>query len=196
MAETLFEDFVKTIETAVDAVAMQVPYTKEQVVSIAFMSVENSDIYYDGVKEWRRKDTADKTWDAFKTFFAREFREIRVLPRTSAPEGYGSHCTRVGHANYALLEEMQQQQEEALENLVTSTVADWQAVTSLSSRNATLINELRAATATIATLQQRLEICSCSTTPPTGAGGQQHQEMIQKRQHNPVRDATPLGPNG
>ena len=89
-----------------------------------------------------------------------------------------------------------QQQEEALENLVTSTVADWQAVTSLSSRNATLINELRAATATIATLQQRLEICSCATTPPTGAGGQQSRQTSHQRQHNPVRDTTPLDPNG
>ena len=73
-AETLFEDFVEQIETAVNAVATQVPYSRHQIVSIAFTLVENSGIYYDGVKEWRRKDTADKTWEAFKTFFAKEFR--------------------------------------------------------------------------------------------------------------------------
>ena len=61
MAETLFEEFVEQIETAVDAVATQVPYTRQQVVSITFTMVENSRIYYDGVKEWHRKDTADKT---------------------------------------------------------------------------------------------------------------------------------------
>ena len=66
--ETLFEDFVDQIETAVDAVATQVPYTREQIVSISFTIVENAGIYYNGVKEWRRKDTADKTWEAFKTF--------------------------------------------------------------------------------------------------------------------------------
>ena len=60
---------------------------------------ENDGIYYNGVKEWRRKDTADKTWEAFKTFFAREFREIRVQPQTSASEGYGANSTRGGHAN-------------------------------------------------------------------------------------------------
>ena len=38
-AETLFEDFVEHIETAVDAVATQVPYTREQIVFIAFTSV-------------------------------------------------------------------------------------------------------------------------------------------------------------
>ena len=37
--------------------------------------------------------------EAFKTFFAREFREIRVQPRTSASEGYRAHCTRVGQDN-------------------------------------------------------------------------------------------------
>ena len=106
-AETLFEDFVKQKETTVDAVATQVPYTREQIVSIAFTSVGNAGIYYDGVKEWRRKDTADKTWEAFKTFFAREFQEIRVQPRTSASEGYGAHCTRGGYANAAVMEDMQ-----------------------------------------------------------------------------------------
>ena len=88
-AETLFEEFVVQIETEVDAVATQVPYTRQQIVSIAFTMVENSGIYYDGIKEWRQKDTAENLWEAFKTFFAREFREIRVQPRTSASEGYG-----------------------------------------------------------------------------------------------------------
>ena len=70
-AETLFEEFVEQIETAVDVVATQVPYTRQQIVSIAFTSVENAGIYYDGVKECRRKDTADKTWDAIKKVFER-----------------------------------------------------------------------------------------------------------------------------
>ena len=51
-------------------------------MSIAFTMVENAGIYYNGVKELRKKETADKTWEAFKKFFAREFRDIRVQPRT------------------------------------------------------------------------------------------------------------------
>ena len=69
--KTLFEEFVEQIETAVDAVPTQVPNRRQQIVSISFTMVENSGIYYDGVKEWRRKDTAEKTWEAFKTFFSR-----------------------------------------------------------------------------------------------------------------------------
>ena len=48
--ETLFEDFVDQIKTAVDEVATQVPYTREKIVSIALTIVKNAGIYYDGVK--------------------------------------------------------------------------------------------------------------------------------------------------
>ena len=44
-AETLFEEFFEHIETAVDAVATQVSYTRQQIVSIAFTMVENAGIY-------------------------------------------------------------------------------------------------------------------------------------------------------
>ena len=137
-AERLFEEFGEKIETAVDAVATQVPYTRQQIVSIAFTTVDNAGIYYDGVKEWRRKDTANKTWEYFKTFFAREFREIRFQPRTSASEGYGANIMRGGHSNAAERDKMQQQQAEALANLATATAAYGQAVTVSFSSNATL----------------------------------------------------------
>ena len=68
-AETLFEKFFEQTETAVDAVATQVTYTRQKIVGIAFTMAENSGIYYDGVNEWCQKDTTDKTWEAFKTFF-------------------------------------------------------------------------------------------------------------------------------
>ena len=44
-SETLFEEFVEQTEIAVDAVATQVPYTRQQIVSIAFTIVENAGIY-------------------------------------------------------------------------------------------------------------------------------------------------------
>ena len=159
-------------------------------MSIAFTIVENAGTYYDGVKEWRQKDTEDKTWEAFKTFFAREFREIRVQPRTSASEGYGTTTNmRGGYANAAEFER-QQQQVEVLANLATSAAADRQAVAELSIRNAMLTHELRTSTATITTLQQRLLSYACAPTPRTrGKGQKQHQQ-------NPSRDFTPLDPDG
>ena len=158
-------------------------------MSIDFTIVENARIYYDGVKEWRRKDTVENTWKAFKTFFAIEFREIRVHPSTSSSEGYGTTTNmRGGHANAAEFER-QQQQAEALANFATATAADRQAVAELSISNATLTHEFHTATATIATLQQRLASCECAPTPRIGKKGQK------QRQQNPSRDFTPLDPD-
>ena len=69
-------------------------------------------------------------------------------------------------------------------------------MTDLFISNATLTHELRTATATIATLQQRLASCACATTPRTGAKGQQWRPENQQRQHNPSRNFTPLDPDG
>ena len=161
-------------------------------MSIAFTKVENAEIYYDDVKEWCQKDTADKTWEAFKTPFARELREIRVQPRTSASEGYGTNGMKGGHANATERDEMQNQQAEVLANLATATAADRQEVAELSISNTTLTHELRAATMTIATLQQCLASCACATTPQTGEKGQQRRQANQQLQHNPSRNFTPL----
>ena len=103
---------------------------------------------------------------------------------------------RCVQANAAVMEDIQHQQAEALANLATATEAERQAVTALIISNATLTNELRAETATIATLQQHLSIFSCTTTPQTGARGHQCQQTSQQRQYIPVRDMTPLDPNG
>ena len=65
---------------------------------------------------------------------------------------------RGGHANAAEFER-QQQQAEALANLATATTSDRQAVAELSIINGALTHELHTATATIATLQQRLASC-------------------------------------
>ena len=79
-----------------------------------------------------------KNVGGFQDISAREFREIRVQPRTLASKGYGVNCMRGGHANAAERDDMQQQQEEALTNLATATEADRQEVTALSSSNTTL----------------------------------------------------------
>ena len=94
-----------------------------------------------------------------------------------------------GHANAAEFES-QHQQAEALANLATATAAYRQTVAELSISNATLTHELRTATATIATLQQRLASCECTQTPRTG-------KKVQKQhQKNPRRKFTPLDPDG
>ena len=67
-----------------------------------------------------------------------------------------------------------------LANLATATAADRQAVAELSISNAALTHEFRTATATIATLNQRLAICAYTPTPRTGTKVQQRRPANQK----------------
>ena len=101
-AETLFEESIEQKEVLEDAVATQVPYTPEKNVSIAFTLVEKSSLYYDGTKQWRRKPAIEKTWDNFKAFFAQDFHEVRVIPRTAQAAGYAHIYAATGQANAAV----------------------------------------------------------------------------------------------
>ena len=49
-SETLFEYLLEQIEVLVDDVASQVPYTLQQIFSIAFTFVDKLGLYYDGTK--------------------------------------------------------------------------------------------------------------------------------------------------
>lgn len=164
--ETLFEDFVEQIEVAVEAVAAQVPYTPAQIVCIAFTIVENLGLYYDGVKEWRRKTTGDKTWENFKVFFSQEFREVRPVPRTSRAEGYAQFCVATGQANAVLHQQMQETHATALANLATATASDRKTVSDLTATNARLQQELTTASAVIAALQHQVASLHLFLTPP------------------------------
>ena len=77
------ENLTDQIENAVEyAAACQTPYTSEQVVAVAYQLVSQTGLFLKDCKIWRRKDPADKTWTAFKIFFAtshQEWRESQVI---------------------------------------------------------------------------------------------------------------------
>ena len=155
-AQILFEDSIEQIEVAVEAVASQVLYTDQQIVSIAFSLVEATGLYHDGAKELRRKSAIDKTWKNFKSFFARELREERSVTCTSQTGGYAQFCAQTDQANATVQQRMQENHTQALANLATATAADRQAVTTLTATNAQLTAELAKVTSTIATLRHKL----------------------------------------
>ena len=165
-SETIFEDFVEQIEVLVDAIATQVPYTPERIFSIAFTLVEKSVVYYDDAKEWLRKPAIDKTWDNFKDFFAREFHEVCVIPRTAQAAGYAQICADTGQANTAVHEQIEQTHAQALVNLAITTTANRQAVVMIYTTNATITAELRAATTLITNLQLQLTLNTDASLPP------------------------------
>ena len=103
-SETLFEYFVEQIEVSVDAVATQLPYTPQKIVSISFTLVEKLGLYYDGAKEWRRELSLEKTWDNFNEFFDWEFHKVYAIPRTAQAAGYAQFYAASGQANAVVQE--------------------------------------------------------------------------------------------
>ena len=121
--ETLLEEFVKQIEWNQEAVAVQNPYSPDQIVSMAYANIDNCGLYQDNCREWLRKNRSDKTLGNFKAHFAQTFKETRRSSRTSKTEGYVAHV-QVAQANAELFTEMQQDHTLALANLETATQAN------------------------------------------------------------------------
>ena len=76
-----------------------------------------------------------------------------MIPRTAQAAGYAHICAAIGHKNAAGQKQIQYTHAQALANLATTTMADFQSVGTLSTTNATLTAELCAATALITKLQ-------------------------------------------
>ena len=74
-------------------------------------------------------------------FFAQEFHEVRVIPRTAQGSGYARICAATEQANASVQEHIKQTHTQALVNLSTSTTADRQAVGTLYTTNPTLTAE-------------------------------------------------------
>jgi hypothetical protein len=106
--------------------------------------VFSSGFYNEACKEWQRKPEVDKTWLNFKTFFGREYRDLREQQRvTSGTSGFHS-------AN--ALEDISV----VLDNLANAAIADkaqfdqlLKSIETLTTTNKTLTEQLRVANASL-----------------------------------------------
>jgi len=129
------------IEYADDA---NTPYSREQIVNTVYLGVFSSGFYNEACKEWQRKPEVDKTWLNFKTFFGREYRDLREQQRvTSGTSGFHS-------AN--ALEDISV----VLDNLANAAIADkaqfdqlLKSIETLTTTNKTLTEQLRVANASL-----------------------------------------------
>jgi hypothetical protein len=70
--------YFQTIDDCVQfATDGQVPFTPTQIVQTAYHAVSKSGLYNDACKEWHRKPVANRTWVAFKPFFATEYNDLK-----------------------------------------------------------------------------------------------------------------------
>ena len=137
------------IEDAQEVVAIQNPYTAEQIISIAFTLVQQTGYYDQWCREWKRKATNDKTWNNFKLHFAREFKETRDVQQNTRTNRFAANAIAMEQANAAMITELTQDHTAALANLATATSVDRGAMATLTKTNATL-------TATIISIQAKL----------------------------------------
>jgi len=134
--ETLFGQ----IEAAVEyAAAGNTPYTPQQVLATAFQLVFQTGIYADDCKEWKRKPPVDKTWAAFKVFFASANQEYREAQEITTGKAFQAVTQNAAPSEN---EEFQQDTIDAIANLATATASDRETVANMSSTIDTLTNEL------------------------------------------------------
>ena len=66
---------MKRIEDFMDvAEAAGAPCTDAQFTNKEFSTIIKDDLFHDGMREWKRKPTHDKTWATFKQHFATEMK--------------------------------------------------------------------------------------------------------------------------
>ena len=170
--ETLFEEFIEQIEWNQEAVSVQNPYTAAQIISIAFTNVNQSNIYPDDCRDWKRKPAHDKTWANFKTHFARAFKEAKKTKDTSKDLGYSAHLQSMqsrNQANAEMFSEMQQDHNIALANLATATKSDRESVSLMSKTISELTTQI--ATITKQLSEAHIEISRLQGNKSTNGGG-------------------------
>jgi hypothetical protein len=72
--DVYFQNIDDCVQFATDG---QVLFTALQIVQTAYHAISKSGLYNDACKEWRRKPIADRTWVAFKPFFATEYNDLK-----------------------------------------------------------------------------------------------------------------------
>ena len=142
-------------------------------MNAAVSAIAASGVLNDDVKEWRKKATTDKTWDAFKKFFSKAHTEWKAELKISA----GNHFPR---ANSAAPHRIPPKADtpisdalsDSLANLATATSADRAAVASLTDKIAKLTSELAATQAKLVTaLMENAELIKRLSNKGRGGGG-------------------------
>ena len=140
-ANTCFEDFVAQIKDNTDAISTQNPYFPAHIVSMAYTIVNATGFYFLYCKTWRHKPAINKTWENFKIFFAKSFKDARDDCLTAQTSGYEANVCQL-QEDKVTISEMQQETATALANLATATTSDWTEFITLTTTNADLAKQI------------------------------------------------------
>ena len=134
-----FECLIEQVQDAVDYAAHAgSPYTAKQILGTAYDLVFNTGMFYNDLRDWRRKPAADQTWTNFKTFMTARHSDWREENSNTAGQKYGT-----ANAVHDDSPEFEQRTIDAIANLATATASDRATVASLTSTISELTAELK-----------------------------------------------------
>lgn len=109
----------------------KVAFTPEQIMQTTYHAISTAGMYNDACREWRKKPTAEKTWDNFKTFIAAEYHDLKELQRHGGgtPNFHGAH-------NVVDITQ-------ALDNLALAATTDRDIVNKLTTANQQLVTTIK-----------------------------------------------------
>ena len=147
-----FETVISQVEDAVEyAAAGNTPYSPAQVVTHAYNLVNNTGLFADDCKLWRRKPLAERTWANFRTDFTLAHQELRESSQTAHTGGFQAN-------NIMETAHHQADTVTAIANLATATASDKATIESLTTTNASL-------TAALISLNKQLSIALRASQP-------------------------------
>ena len=108
--------FITRLEDGINlAEAAGTLYSTHQIVQKIFNLISKAQCFQTGVREWRRKPSADKTWAAFKTHFGCKSKKYR---KDNLNTAHSSVYQVANTSNQALLE-VQKEFKQVTDSLIT-----------------------------------------------------------------------------
>jgi hypothetical protein len=156
--ETLFQ---KIQDARAFAIAGGQPYGNAMIVNVAYTLVLNTGLFLDACRAWQSRAIAEKTWAQFKIDFATAHWEFRLTNQTSQQSGFHSANMMIEQCIYDSMQETT----EAIAQLTTATASDRGTVSTLTTTNDKLSNQLEAAHALIAKLKGEIATLKIKLKP-------------------------------
>ena len=165
-----FQRIDDSVQYAADG---NVAFTPGQILQTSYHAVSASGLYNEACKEWRRKPELQKTWAAFKQFFAAEYHDLKEQDKVNNNQNnfHGANATihnNIHSANAAI------DITQALDNLALAAISDRDIVNQLTKANQQLTEtntklsiQLETALATNASLVAKIRATATPTTATT-----------------------------
>jgi cobalamin biosynthesis Mg chelatase CobN len=141
------------------------PYTSTQLLNNAYTIVQNTGMFVQDLKEWKRLPEANRTWPAFKVFMVA--RQIENQDHSTTACGAGYH-TVAANALWEKERENYNNAAEALSNLATATASDRSTHTALTNTVQQQTEQIKTKDELITSLKKQLENAKKMKKPTTG----------------------------